>query len=97
MHIDDSRRTANRKPNGFEKRQFPIERIRVPASRAKMLKAEKVLALAEEIMANGQRTPILLRSEGDCFVLIEGLHRLEAMRALSEEMIDGYLVRGRMH
>lgn len=81
----------------LEKKTFPIEKIYVPTKRAKTLDPDKVLALANDILENGQTTPIRLRSDGERFVLIEGLHRLEAMRALGEETIEGFLVRARLH
>ena len=81
----------------LEKRRFPIEMIYVPTKRAKILDPDKVLALAHDILANGQKTPIRLRAGDKRFVLIEGLHRLEAMRALGEETIEGFLVRARLH
>jgi uncharacterized ParB-like nuclease family protein len=40
----------------------------------------------------GQQTPISVRPDGDRFVLVEGLHRLEACKALGEETILGFLV-----
>lgn len=81
----------------LKKRRFPIDIIYVPLKRARTLDADRVLALAEDILENGHRTPISLRPDGKRFVLIEGLHRLEALRALGEEVIDGYLVRARLH
>jgi sulfiredoxin len=81
----------------LEKEKLPIDSIRVPVKRRKTLEEDRVLALAEDILANGQRTPIRVRADGDGYVLIEGLHRLEALRALGEETIDGYTVRARMH
>jgi len=42
-------------------------------------------------------TPIRVRRDGEAFVLVEGLHRLKAMEALGEEMIDGYLVHAQLH
>ena len=57
----------------------------------------KVEALARDILENGQTTPIRLRKDGERFVLIEGLHRLEALRALGEETVEGYLVQARLH
>ena len=81
----------------LEKKIFPIESVYVPAKRAKTLDADKVLTLANDILENGQTTPIRLRADGDRFVLIEGLHRLEALRALGEETVEGYLVRARLH
>ena len=34
------------------------------------------------MLVKGQETPILVRSDGSRFVLVEGLHRLEACKAL---------------
>ena len=79
------------------RRQFPIAMIYVPTKRVKTLDSDKVLELAEDILENGQKTPIRRRPDGQRFVLIEGLHRLEALRALGEETIVGYLVRARLH
>ena len=79
------------------KETFPISMVRVPVKRAKTLEAAKVQALAESIMEEGQTTPIRLRKSKDGFVLIEGLHRLEALKALGEETVEGYLVRAVLH
>ena len=45
----------------------------------------------------GQQTPILVRPDGARFVLVEGLHRLEAAKALGETTIVGYRVDARKH
>lgn len=79
------------------KETFPIVMIRVPVKRAKTLEAAKVQEIAESIIEQGQTTPIRLRKSKDGYVLIEGLHRLEALRALGEETIEGYLVRAVLH
>lgn len=79
------------------KQKLPIGSIRAPVKRLKTLEEDKVLALAEDILVNGQRTPIRVRADGDGYVLIEGLHRLEALRALGEETIEGYVVHARLH
>ncbi|WP_170351593.1 ParB N-terminal domain-containing protein [Ruegeria atlantica] len=81
----------------LEKRPYPLELIYVPVKRAKTLDQNKVLTLAEDILKNGQKTPIQLRADSKRFVLIEGLHRLEAIRALGGDTIEAYLVRGRLH
>ncbi|MEM8975188.1 MAG: ParB N-terminal domain-containing protein [Pseudomonadota bacterium] len=81
----------------LEKKTFPIGKVHVPTKRAKTLNPDKVLALANDILENGQTTPIRVRADGERFVLIEGLHRLEALRALGEETVEGYLVRARLH
>lgn len=76
---------------------FPIAEIYVPAKRAKTLDPAKVQALAEDILENGQKVPIRLREGKGRYVLQEGLHRLEALRALGEDSIQGYLARARLH
>ena len=81
----------------LEKKTFSIDTIYVPAKRAKTLEPERVAALAEDILEHGQTTPIRLRADGARFVLIEGLHRLEALRALGEAHVEGYVVRARLH
>ena len=45
----------------------------------------------------GQDTPILVRPDGQRFVLVEGLHRLEACKALGETTVPAYLVQARKH
>ena len=79
------------------KETLSIAAIRVPVKRKKTLEADKVLSLAEDILENGQRTPIRVREDGDGYVLIEGLHRLEALIALGEETVEGYKVKARLH
>lgn len=79
------------------KETFPIAEVRVPAKRKKTLDADKVQKIAEDILENGQITPIRLRAGKIGFVLIEGYHRLEALRALGEDTIEGYLVRAQLH
>jgi sulfiredoxin len=76
---------------------FSIASIYVPVRRRATLDPEKVQMIAQSIMESGQQTPILVRQDGARLVLIEGLHRLEACRALGEETILGYLVEARRH
>lgn len=76
---------------------YPIAAIRVPVKRVKTLDPAKVRTLAESIMAEGQTAPISLRANGDGFVLIEGYHRLEALKALGETTVDAFLVHARLH
>jgi hypothetical protein len=71
---------------------FPIDRIYVPVKRRATLKPEVVREIAESMLEKGQESPILVRPDGDRFVLVEGLHRLEACRALGEDTIAGFLV-----
>ena len=60
---------------------FPIDRIYVSVKRKKALKRELVQEIAESILEIGQQVPILVRPEEARFVLVEGLHRLEACKA----------------
>ncbi len=74
---------------------FAIDDIYVPTKRRATLDPQKVQDLAQKIMEEGQRTPILVRPDGKRFVLVEGLHRLEACRALGEKTILCLLVQAR--
>ena len=56
-----------------------------------------VRAIAEDIVENGMKTPIQVRHDGKRHILVEGLHRLEAMKWLGEAEIDAYLVQARKH
>jgi sulfiredoxin len=74
-----------------------IESIYVPAKRRKTLDEARVEALAEDILENGQTTPIQVRQGKERVVLVEGLHRLEACKALGEEQIRGFMVQARRY
>ncbi|TYB87016.1 ParB N-terminal domain-containing protein [Oceaniovalibus sp. ACAM 378] len=76
---------------------LPIADIQVPGKRKKTLEPDKVSALAEDMLENGQTTPISVRSAKDGYVLIEGYHRLEALRALGEKTVVAFEVRARLH
>ena len=77
--------------------KIAIANIYVPVKRRATLDPKKVQEIAESILASGLQTPILVRQDGERFVLIEGLHRLEACKQLGEETILGYLVQARRH
>lgn len=74
-----------------------LANIYVPAKRRTMLDLAKVAEIAESILEKGQTTPIMVREDGQRFVLIEGLHRLEACKSLGEETILAFLVQARRH
>ena len=76
---------------------FTIANIYVPAKRRATLDPKKAQEIAESMLQVGQQTPILVRQDGERFVLVEGLHRLEACRQLGEETIFGYRVQARRH
>jgi sulfiredoxin len=81
----------------MKKEKFTIANIYVPQKRRATLKAETVKEIAESMLQIGQQAPILIRQDGARFVLVEGLHRLEACKSLGEETILGYLVDARKH
>jgi ParB-like chromosome segregation protein Spo0J len=81
----------------MKRESFPIANIYVPTKRRATLDPKAVDEIAASILQVGQQTPILVRRDGERFVLVEGLHRLEACRKLGEATIFGYLVEARKH
>jgi sulfiredoxin len=77
--------------------RFAIANINVPAKRRATFDPKKAQEIAESILQIGQQVPILVRQDGERFVLVEGLHRLEACKQLGENTILGYLVQARRH
>ena len=74
-----------------------IEKIYVPTKARKELKPARVDELAEDILEKGQKSPIQVRVGQGRYVLIEGLHRLEAIKSLGEATIDAVIVQARKH
>lgn len=74
-----------------------LAEIYVPQKLRKSLDPAKVDALAESIIENGLQSPIQVRRDKDRFVLVTGLHRLEAVRMLGEATIDALIVAARQH
>ena len=68
-----------------------------PITALRYERADNLAELAESILDRGQTTPILVREDRDRFVLVEGLHRLEACKSLGEETILAFLVQARRH
>ena len=81
----------------MKRETFAIAAIYVPVKRRATLKPETVAEIAESMLEVGQQTPIMVRQDGGRLVLVEGLHRLEAAKALGETTIYGYLVEARKH
>jgi sulfiredoxin len=77
--------------------KFPIASIYVPKERRGTLDPKKVEEIAASMLEKGQQTPILVRPDGERFVLVEGLHRLEACKSLGDVTIVGYRVQARRH
>nr|WP_262265999.1 MULTISPECIES: ParB/RepB/Spo0J family partition protein [unclassified Microvirga] len=49
------------------------------------------------MLANGQEAPVLVRSDGNRFVLAERLRRLEACKALGKTTVPACLVQAGTH
>ena len=79
----------------LEDTEIAIADIYVPAKRRRTLDQAAVDALAESILENGLKSPILVREDGKRYVLVEGLHRLEACKALGEDVINCTVVQAR--
>jgi sulfiredoxin len=71
----------------MKKQIVPIQDVYVPVQRRQTLDQQKVEALAESMLSKGQKAPILVRPDGKRFVLVEGLHRPEACKALGESTV----------
>ena len=74
-----------------------IDEIYVPAKRRREIDPQRVSRLAESILEDGLRVPIGVRRDDKRLVLVSGLHRLEACKALGEETITAIIVRARQH
>jgi len=75
-----------------------IAEVYVPAKFKGTLDAAKVAALADRIVGDGGlKIPIQVRRDEaqKRYVLVAGLHRLEAMRSLGEASIDALIVAAR--
>ena len=81
----------------MKRETFAIADIYVPIKRRATLEQKRVDEIAASMLDTGQQTPILVRIDGARFVLVEGLHRLEAAKALGETTILGYRVDARKH
>jgi sulfiredoxin len=81
----------------LKREKFAVANIYVPVKRRATLDQKRVDEIAASMLDKGQETPILVRADGARFVLVEGLHRLEAAKALGEETILGFLVDARKH
>ena len=81
----------------MKRETLAIADIYVPIKRRATLDQRRVNEIAASILEKGQQTPILVRADGARFVLIEGLHRLEAAKVLGEKTVLCFLVDARKH
>ena len=76
---------------------IPIDQIYVPVKRRNDVNPEVVEELAESIIEEGLKVPISVRRDGERYVLVSGLQRLEACKALGEETILAIVVAAPQH
>ncbi len=69
-----------------------IDDIYVPTARRNELQQDKVDATVEQMLAGDDMKPIKVREGKGRMVLIEGVHRLEASKAVGETEIGAYIV-----
>ena len=81
----------------MKRETIAIANVYVPIKRRATLEQRRVDEIATSILDKGLQAPILVRADGVRFVLVEGLHRLEAAKALGEETIVAFLVDARKH
>jgi hypothetical protein len=81
----------------MRRERFAIANIYVPAKLRADVKTTTVDAIVAAMLEGTEQTPILVRADGARFVLVEGVHRLEAAKAVGETTISGFLVQARKH
>ena len=74
-----------------------IDDIYLPADRRKELDPAKVDQIAESIMAGDEDQPIQVRQGKGRYVLVKGINRLEARKALGDTTIAAFVVGARQH
>ena len=77
--------------------ELKIDEVYIPVKRRREVDERYVNDLAEDILEKGQEVRVLVRRDAARFVLVDGLHRLEALRALGEDTIKASVVRARRH
>ena len=77
--------------------EIRIDEIYVPAKHRKAIDLDKAEALAQSILEQGLQSPISVRRGKDRYVLVSGLHRLEACKALGEDTIVAIVVGAPKH
>ena len=74
-----------------------IKEIYVPMGLRKELDTSRVEFVAEKILDNDDELPIKVRQGKGRYVLIKGIHRLEARKALGDETIEAFIVAAPQH
>ena len=76
--------------------EIQIDEIYIPMKLRKPVDEDKVLSLAESIQESGQKTPIQVRPDAERYVLVSGLHRLEALKLLGQGKVTALVVHARL-
>ncbi len=76
---------------------IPIDQIYVPSKRRGEIDPARIESLAENILEEGLKVPISVRQGKGRYVLVAGLQRLEAMKALGEATITAIVVGSPQH
>ena len=74
-----------------------IEELYVPSKRRGEIDPARIESLAENILEEGLKVPISVRQGKGRYVLVAGLQRLEAMKALGEATITAIDVGSPQH
>lgn len=77
--------------------QVPIDEIYVPVGQRKELDSEKTQSRINELLEEAQQLPVHVREGKGRYVLVKGLHRLEAAKAVGETTIDALIVQAPLH
>jgi len=72
-----------------------IEEIYIPADRRKEFDQEKIDQIAERIMDDADVLPIQVRQGKGRYVLVKGMNRLEARKALGDVTVQAFIVGAR--
>jgi hypothetical protein len=73
-----------------------IEEIYVPQDRRKERNTKKIDTIAEGVLAGIEYSPIHVRKGNGRYVLVSGVNRLEANKALGEKNIQSLIVGARL-
>ena len=73
--------------------KLKLSELYIPVKRRKGLELEKIDSLAEKILEDGQKGPIQVRRDKKwIFVVVNGAHRIEAVKLLGEDTIEAFIV-----
>ena len=76
---------------------IPVEDVYVPTGLRKELDESRLGQAADDLMEGDDIAPIQVRKGKGRYVLVTGLHRLEAAKALGEATVEGIVVAVRKH